>query len=284
MFASLSRRQGGSRSPFEGGDDAPLRYEPASARRRGRRVSISHLVEGFIASAGYPAVFALVGAESLGIPLPGETALVLASIYAGDHSPAVPLAHLRRGRRRRRHRRQHRLLDRCHRRIPAGPPVRAQGAAGRAEAEGRPVPVRPSRREAGLLRPLYLRAANLRGVPGRNDQDAVAAVPGRQRRRRYRVGRDLHRGRVLRRRSAAAAVPDDRPRARRHRRTGDRPRRVAAPAAAGRAERARRKGVPRPPRVTLAAPPPAGASQGEWQHQREGNQRRGGPHHEGLRQ
>ena len=46
-------------------------------------MSISHLVEGFIASAGYPAVFALVGAESLGIPLPGETALVLASIYAG---------------------------------------------------------------------------------------------------------------------------------------------------------------------------------------------------------
>ena len=46
-------------------------------------MSIGHLVEGFIASAGYPAVFALVGAESLGIPLPGETALVLASIYAG---------------------------------------------------------------------------------------------------------------------------------------------------------------------------------------------------------
>jgi membrane protein DedA with SNARE-associated domain len=46
-------------------------------------VSISHLVEGFIASAGYPAVFVLVGAESLGIPLPGETALVRASIYAG---------------------------------------------------------------------------------------------------------------------------------------------------------------------------------------------------------
>jgi membrane protein DedA with SNARE-associated domain len=46
-------------------------------------VSISHLVEGLITSAGYPAVFALVGAESLGIPLPGETALVVASIYAG---------------------------------------------------------------------------------------------------------------------------------------------------------------------------------------------------------
>jgi membrane protein DedA with SNARE-associated domain len=42
-------------------------------------VSISHL----IASGGYLALFALVGAESLGIPLPGETALILAGIYAG---------------------------------------------------------------------------------------------------------------------------------------------------------------------------------------------------------
>lgn len=46
-------------------------------------MSVSHLVEGLITSAGYPAVFALVGLESLGIPLPGETVLVLASIYAG---------------------------------------------------------------------------------------------------------------------------------------------------------------------------------------------------------
>ena len=42
-------------------------------------MTISHLV----ASLGYWAVFLLVGAESLGIPLPGETALVLAGIYAG---------------------------------------------------------------------------------------------------------------------------------------------------------------------------------------------------------
>ncbi len=53
-------------------------------------MSISHLVEGLIASAGYPAVFALVGAESLGIPLPGETALVLASIYAGTTHQLSP--------------------------------------------------------------------------------------------------------------------------------------------------------------------------------------------------
>jgi membrane protein DedA with SNARE-associated domain len=42
-------------------------------------VNISNL----IASYGYWAVFLLVGAESLGIPLPGETALITAGIYAG---------------------------------------------------------------------------------------------------------------------------------------------------------------------------------------------------------
>jgi membrane protein DedA with SNARE-associated domain len=42
-------------------------------------VSISSL----IGSYGYLAVFVLVGAESLGIPLPGETALITAAIYAG---------------------------------------------------------------------------------------------------------------------------------------------------------------------------------------------------------
>ena len=36
-----------------------------------------------IATYGYWALFALVAGESLGIPLPGETALILAGIYAG---------------------------------------------------------------------------------------------------------------------------------------------------------------------------------------------------------
>jgi membrane protein DedA with SNARE-associated domain len=42
-------------------------------------VSISNL----IATYGYWAVFVFVGAESLGIPLPGETALITAAIFAG---------------------------------------------------------------------------------------------------------------------------------------------------------------------------------------------------------
>ena len=42
-------------------------------------MNIGHLIEVY----GYLAVFILVGAESLGIPVPGETALILAGAYAG---------------------------------------------------------------------------------------------------------------------------------------------------------------------------------------------------------
>jgi membrane protein DedA with SNARE-associated domain len=42
-------------------------------------VSIHH----YIASYGYLAVFALVLAESFGVPIPGETALIAAATYAG---------------------------------------------------------------------------------------------------------------------------------------------------------------------------------------------------------
>jgi len=41
-------------------------------------------VSQLIASFGYLGVFLLVGAESLGVPVPGETALVTAAIYAGQ--------------------------------------------------------------------------------------------------------------------------------------------------------------------------------------------------------
>ena len=42
-------------------------------------MNISHLITSY----GYWALFALVGAESVGIPLPGETALIIAGAYAG---------------------------------------------------------------------------------------------------------------------------------------------------------------------------------------------------------
>ena len=44
-------------------------------------MSIGHLIEAY----GYLALFGLVAAESLGVPLPGETALITAGIYAGHH-------------------------------------------------------------------------------------------------------------------------------------------------------------------------------------------------------
>lgn len=44
-------------------------------------MSIPHLVENY----GYAAVFVLVAVESLGVPLPGETALIAAATYAGLH-------------------------------------------------------------------------------------------------------------------------------------------------------------------------------------------------------
>jgi membrane protein DedA with SNARE-associated domain len=42
-------------------------------------VNTTHLVDAY----GYWAVFLLVGVESLGVPLPGETALIVAGTYAG---------------------------------------------------------------------------------------------------------------------------------------------------------------------------------------------------------
>ena len=50
-------------------------------------MNIDHLVQ----SAGYPAVFGLVGVESLGVPLPGETASI-AGAYAGRTHHLAPWA------------------------------------------------------------------------------------------------------------------------------------------------------------------------------------------------
>ena len=44
-------------------------------------MNINHLVSQY----GYWAVFALVGLESLGLPLPGETILIVAAIFAGKY-------------------------------------------------------------------------------------------------------------------------------------------------------------------------------------------------------
>jgi membrane protein DedA with SNARE-associated domain len=48
-------------------------------------MNVNHL----IVSYGYWALFALVAGESLGIPLPGETALIIAAAYAGGHASSA---------------------------------------------------------------------------------------------------------------------------------------------------------------------------------------------------
>jgi membrane protein DedA with SNARE-associated domain len=45
----------------------------------------------FTASAGYPVLFVLIMAESGGIPLPGETALITAAALAGQGKLSLPL-------------------------------------------------------------------------------------------------------------------------------------------------------------------------------------------------
>ncbi len=44
----------------------------------------THTIEGWLSSYGYIVVFLLVMGESLGLPLPGETALIAAALYAGS--------------------------------------------------------------------------------------------------------------------------------------------------------------------------------------------------------
>ncbi len=44
----------------------------------------THTVDGWLSTYGYLVVFVLVMVESLGIPVPGETAVIAASLYAGS--------------------------------------------------------------------------------------------------------------------------------------------------------------------------------------------------------
>src|SRR3989449_10645459 len=46
-------------------------------------------ISGLVASYGYVVLFFLVGLESLGIPLPGETALVTAAAWAALGHPSM---------------------------------------------------------------------------------------------------------------------------------------------------------------------------------------------------
>jgi membrane protein DedA with SNARE-associated domain len=51
---------------------------------------MASVLDSLLSNFGYAAVFALIGIESLGIPVPGETMLVTAAVYAGaTHKLAI---------------------------------------------------------------------------------------------------------------------------------------------------------------------------------------------------
>ncbi|HZS86166.1 MAG TPA: DedA family protein [Chloroflexota bacterium] len=52
----------------------------------------THTLLDLLATYGYWAVFLLIAVESMGIPLPGETMLIAASIYAGNSGLLHPVA------------------------------------------------------------------------------------------------------------------------------------------------------------------------------------------------
>ena len=47
------------------------------------------MIQQFLETYGYAAVFVLVALESLGIPLPGETALLTAAAFAANGRLAI---------------------------------------------------------------------------------------------------------------------------------------------------------------------------------------------------
>ncbi len=109
--------------------------------------------------------------ESLGVPIPGETMLITAALYAGaTHNLEIVLVWAVRGTRRD-HRRQHRLRPRPLRRLRAAPPARQQDPRRRREAEGRKARLRPPRRQGRLLRALRLHPAHVRRVPRGRESD-----------------------------------------------------------------------------------------------------------------
>lgn len=50
-----------------------------------------HDLHGFIANYGYWAIALFVALESMGLPLPGETILIIGAGYAGSHGGSLPL-------------------------------------------------------------------------------------------------------------------------------------------------------------------------------------------------
>ena len=74
----------------------PSRPDPASARNHGRS-GVSWLndqtLHQLIATYGYWAVGIIIGLESMGLPLSGETTLVLSALYAHKHQVKFKRSH-----------------------------------------------------------------------------------------------------------------------------------------------------------------------------------------------
>ena len=156
---------------------------------------VSHLLQSIPPEVVYLIVGLMIMVESLGIPVPGEIALVTAAVLATQHK-AASVAGLDRGLRQRRG--DHRGLDR----LPHRTAVRR--AAVRLAGPQVPAALRPGTRGAGrtrlhqvwrlgrVLRPVHRAAADPRRAAGRVAAHAVLQVPGRQRLRRDRLGHRDH--------------------------------------------------------------------------------------------
>src|SRR5215468_1624543 len=70
-----------TRGSVPGNSTEVVNYRDVPTARRRRSAGVS--IDGLITSYGYLAVFGLVAIESLGVPLPGGTAVIAAGTYAG---------------------------------------------------------------------------------------------------------------------------------------------------------------------------------------------------------
>ena len=170
-----------------------------------------HHLHAFIAHYGYFAVSLLVALESAGVPMPGETALVSAAIFAGTGSLNIVLV----------------VLSAAAAAIlgdNAGywvgrefgfPLIYRYGQLcppRRGAAEGRAISVSAARRQDRLLRPFRRDAARLRGLPGRRQSSAMAALSSLQRARRHRLGEPVRHRRLFARPRLRALRAPGRPR------------------------------------------------------------------------
>ena len=107
-------------------------------------------LHALFASYGVWTVAFIVGLESLGVPLPGETVLILASLYAATHN--VPIALVIGAATLGRHcRRQHRLRSRTRNWLSATSEVRSLSWINGGAHQTRPVPVYEAWRKGRVL-------------------------------------------------------------------------------------------------------------------------------------